>query len=891
MKFTPTMDRYEARKRVVQHQAMHVVLSAVILLGTADASRAESLEFVPGSAREAAFLAENSSDLVRNKVSARVADGGRSWVYRLPLKRGDTEYLKLEIANQYLVSVSTDDYNWTTVFDCSELGHAPGWLSLDLTAEAAAADTVYVRFQDRYPQNGWGPYVTHAWLYDLGSGPAMVDLAGGWTAGGTTVSAGVPLSASLSGARSLRLTRRVVIPPEWAGRDLSLYFGGATSEARITWNGKMVGIVPADEDAVLPIPVVPGAATAELSITMAGSTGATSGLWWPIRLGLSDLVANPQPVRRLGTRSLQLERRFAPYDLDSLNWLSGNYLQSILDGRNNLLPFTTNSHGLPSAYHYVHDTARVLLALADEEQYTPVVRLQLAESLFKGLHAARLPGPNPVYALKLDPEPLDVHPAPDGGWQVMYYQDVAEPVCRLHVDFYDHQGIAIPLEGTAAPTSGPDSGAVQQIPLYHGTCPGLPGASIECGGGSGQPLAAPYLHMSIPAGARCEATITDLDKKGQWFIPGTWGPDTVVLPDGESFGPQSADPLSWKSPAFRWILLRGDNTGEYNFSRALLVGWSGAPLEVACTRQDNHVARIAIGFDATRRAPVRVWVIPFDGVTPAMDYPRAMARLLDNKGKVDTGGFDPVRTLYRDDTICAGFAAAAYLFGKYHRPEFSEALRLAKETTDHLMALQREGIQSNELYHPIAACCYLMLAGQPGYRSYLETWADRVVGMQSPDGTWPWLNFQLRCMIALLRAHDTTGDQRYQDAFDRALRTISIQDGHLIWKGKPAPFEETFDGALLAAVQGHEGNLASLPEVLRLADEGFLGDYGYCRCSDLDEYALGFSAKGLHLPTEPKRILRLNEFVRYGPDGLTVLAHPTSSVHNGEYPGPAVAAR
>jgi hypothetical protein len=400
----------------------------------------------------------------------------------------------------------------------------------------------------------------------------------------------------------------------------------------------------------------------------------------------------------------------------------------------------------------------------------------------------------------------------------------------------------------------------------------------------------PYVQLNIPAGALGDVTVAGLATKGQWLIPGTWGPDTVALPNGQSFGPDSQAPLTWKSPTFHWLLLRGDNTGDYTFSRALLVGWNKPPAQVSCVREGKHVAWVIVTFGATQGSAARVWVMPFDGVTPAMRYPRAVAELLrTHSGTLDTGGFDPVRTLYRDYTICAGFAAAAYLFKKYHRPEYPEALRLAKETVDDYMELQRQGPQSNELYHPIAACCYLMLAGQPDYQNDLRIWADRVLAMQAPDGSWPWLNFQLRCMIALLRAYDATGDVRYKQAFDRGLKTISLTGGQLVWKSKPAPFEETFDGALLAAVLGHEGNLAAMPDVISLADAGFLGDYGFCRCSDLDEYALGFSAKGLRLPTEPKHILTLGEFVEYGPAGIAVLRHPTSCVRNQQYPDAGLA--
>jgi hypothetical protein len=858
-----------------------IVFLSALCLASAFAFAAPQIDFLPGSSAESQYLMDNNSYLVQNKETARVADKEMHWTYRLPLLQGHAEYAKIQIANQYLISISTDNRTWKTIFDCQQLGQAPGALSIDLTDAASSSNTVYLRFQDRYPENGWGPYLTHFWLYDLGkaakASPLSMDISNGWKINGKLIDAGSIITDRYSKDKTILISRNVLLPSDWNDA-VALYFPGAEATSKIYWNSKLIGIAPAGQEDVLPIPVTKIQRKGTLLIKLTRNPGARIGLMWPIRLGLLDIVSNPQPIRRFDNAILPLERRYAPYDLTKLNWLSGNYLQSILDRRNNLLPFTTDNNGHPSSFHYVHDNARVLAALADEERYTPVVRLQLAERLFRGVTAARLPGSEPNYSMKLDPQPLDIHPETDGKYQVLYHQDVAEPVCLLSTSIFQN-GKQLPLVMQKMIPHAADKPAI-----FKEVYPSLPNSFTDFSYGYGSPLTAPYTDIHLSPGLSAQIQVDGLAQKGQWFIPYTWGPDSLTLPNGVSSGA-----LLWKNPSFSWLIIRGDNTGDYTFSRALTVGWTGSPSEVQCVKEGKHIARVVITYKNAGTRSARVWVMPFDAVPPSLEYPRTMANLLkQNNGMVDTHGFDPVRTLYRDYTICAGFASAAYLFHKYHLPEYPMALKLAKESVDHYMTLQNAGVQSNELYFPIAACQYLVLAGQPQYQTALRFWADRVVDMQSEDGSWSWLNFQLRCMIALLRAYDTTGDKRYLSSFQRAERTVQVRGKSLFWKGAPTSIEETFAGALLLANLGHQGDMKDIPAIISIADEGSLGDYGSCRCSDLNEYALGFSAKGLHLPLKPKYILSLKDFVIYNSKKVKILHHPTAAVKNLEYPVPGV---
>ncbi len=856
-------------------------------------SHATVIDFTPGSSLEASYLMASDSYLKSDNGSspsvARVADGREMWEYRLPLRRGDAEYLKLDLSNQYLVSISTNDRTWHPIFDCSKLGQTPGSLSYDLTSIARYYDAVTLRFQDRYPENGWGPYLTHLWLVDIGSAhecPKLtMNINSEWNLSGRSYSAGKTILMNNPARKSVSFTRTVLIPKGWTGKAVSIYFAGGTARSEVIWNGKLLGTDPDREENVYALPSVRAGERARLTIRLDAGDSREIGLWAPMEIGLTDLAATPHAVRTLNQHALPLERRYAPYTLTKLNWLSGNYLQSILDKRYDLLPFTTDAQGAPTNYHFVHDSARVLLALADEERYTPVVRLQFARLLFKGIAFARLPGPNPNYSMKLDSHPLTVAPIKTGGFRVSYHQDNTEPVCTLDAKI-----------GKMAPSTSewsPESSLSAPILFHRGgeigytaTYSDIPVGALRFGYGVAQPLIAPYVRFHAPAGTEARVRISGIAAQGDWFIPYSWGPDSMVLSNGSSFDMSHPAPVSWSHPGFHWMILHGVNSGEYTFGRALVIGWTGNPDQIICSKEGNHIRDIVIAYRAGKGLFGRVWVMPIDGISPAMDYPITMARLLrKGDGRVSTHGFDPVRTLNRDNTVLAGFAAAAYLFRKYHCAEYPAALRLAEQTTDYYMKLQKAGVQSNELYHPIAACEYLILAGQPRYEEDLKVWANRVVRMQKPDGSWEWLNWQLRCMIALLRAYDATGDAHYLQSYQKGLGTLSIREDGVYWRNKPAPFEETFAGALLCAVLGHQGDLKPIPAVIHLSDEGFLGDFGYCRCSDLDEYALGFSAKGLHLPTEPKRILGMDQFAIYGRSGVKIASQSTVAVRNRESAG------
>ena len=228
-----------------------------------------------------------------------------------------------------------------------------------------------------------------------------------------------------------------------------------------------------------------------------------------------------------------------------------------------------------------------------------------------------------------------------------------------------------------------------------------------------------------------------------------------------------------------------------------------------------------------------------------------------------------------------GMAAAAWMLRRHHLPEAAEAEALALRVMRSTVALDEAGMHSAELYNQIDAPRLLAELGHREWLPWLDTWGQRILAMQQPDGSYPWLDQQLRMMAALLKLHESTGQQRYRDAFDRALATVGYQGGRLIWKGEPREAGD-FAGALTTGIFGRLGRLDRVREVLA-ARAGYIDDRGFQACSDLNPYMIGF-AGGPDRPARPPLVLDLTHFALPGPDGPRAADWPTCYAINPHHP-------
>ena len=121
-------------------------------------------DFDTGTAAETPWLwdADGSQS---NGVQNRFADGHSYFVYRFPFPAGTTTAAAtLTIDNEYVVQVSGDGQQWTTVATETQQihdGENKAAQTFDLTPYLGPDKAGFVRISDSFPDDGWGGRVYH----------------------------------------------------------------------------------------------------------------------------------------------------------------------------------------------------------------------------------------------------------------------------------------------------------------------------------------------------------------------------------------------------------------------------------------------------------------------------------------------------------------------------------------------------------------------------------------------------------------------------------------------------------------------------------------------------------------------------------------------------------
>lgn len=152
------------------HQSVTADVSAAGLHFTtqADVLIAHKIDFDTGTVDETPWLFDPDGSQ-SNGVQNRFADGTSHFTYRFPFPADTTSaQVTLTIDNQFLVQVSNDNQNWTTVLDQSQHVHDgsnKAARTIDLTpylgAAANGARPIYVKVSNSFPSEGWGGRVYH----------------------------------------------------------------------------------------------------------------------------------------------------------------------------------------------------------------------------------------------------------------------------------------------------------------------------------------------------------------------------------------------------------------------------------------------------------------------------------------------------------------------------------------------------------------------------------------------------------------------------------------------------------------------------------------------------------------------------------------------------------
>jgi hypothetical protein len=137
------------------------------------------IAFTPFTSAESPWLFEADGSQSDGSVfdgHARYADGNAHFTYRFELPADVTGgTLTLDIGNQFLVDVSSDNQTWRTVLEEPLTGDVGltnrAERSLDLNDLRGTSQTLYVRIADAYTTDGWGGWLARLRLEIQKEGP------------------------------------------------------------------------------------------------------------------------------------------------------------------------------------------------------------------------------------------------------------------------------------------------------------------------------------------------------------------------------------------------------------------------------------------------------------------------------------------------------------------------------------------------------------------------------------------------------------------------------------------------------------------------------------------------------------------------------------------------
>lgn len=843
----------------------------------------------PNQPIEKSYLVENRSACIETGVDPRtpfirVGDGEEMYyVYKFSPGKGNMAFLLLNVSSQFLISASNDNGKTYQVIssmkECEQVGTR---VFIDLTPLAKKTGEVLLKFEDKHKEDGWGALTSEIRYYNAGKGSDTRIILDRWKVNGSPYQTG----KSILSSKKTVFTTEFKAPEGWWNQDLAVYFSdflGNDISAKL--NGKKINIGRTWDSgywADISKTIKSGSSNV-LEVAVNPSNGK-AGLWTPVRVGLRYPACAVPLAKNIDDSNWMPNRNFEPYKIDEMNFLSGNFMQTLYDDRYNLLAFAPAER---MTVHYLHDTFRSLVALAEEERHTPAARVELVRKLYAGCKDGLLPGGEYLYSFKHDQRPIDIRPYPDSTDLIMVQKmDNWTYLCPI--------GVALGTSKTSDKPTVKDTKLNQKKDAFSFKRQWkfddriITGSASYHLGDSGIP---PSIEFQLDGKGAVKIDFKELSEQGKWFVPGSWGAEAVMLPDGETFWAYKQN-IEFKNPAFDYFMIRGGNGSvpiqpcENTYAKALMIMWSVKPDSITTSTKDGsrfgkQINNITLEYKNESPAKVKITLMPFQSYPESLITPRTIAENILKTGKTGTGIYDCVTTANGSGIGPDGLAAAAYIFKKYNCPEAKEAETLAVDSMRAFINLDKAGAQTNELYYLISGCMYLHLLGYTEFDEWARIWADRMLASQNPDGSWRWLNFQLRCMEGLMRAYELLGDQKYLDAVNLGLKTLEYKDNNLYWKGNVS--RDDFCGATTYALFGNLG-IKDLAQKALDARKHYIDDRGFFACSDLNPYMLGFAAAGLDMPKEPKQIVGLTESIIYNYDGVKVQNMPTCYVVNQHHP-------
>ena len=414
---------------------------------------------------------------------------------------------------------------------------------------------------------------------------------------------------------------------------------------------------------------------------------------------------------------------FKPYDLAKLNVLGANYCENLLDMRVNSVSYTHRGFDASAsdAWHlqFPDDSARMVEALAWEDEYSPVVRLEFARRLVKGFITGRIPGTfadsffrhrngGKTFLMMADPKDKE------GRVDLAIWGDNLDNTLKIGFRV-QRKGVWTGMDAHTyqdEPGSPITAGLARSARWWNESpvvvsrhYAAADNATVDFTGRYGfsdEDLPLEYAYAA--KGAERLQVVVGEPGKPIPFLGNPAVPTTLHLPDRKTkFFSDTGGDRTFEHPAFRYLILSKpcDAGMDLGYPKALLVIWEGAPERVEVL-SDKGYGEVRVTYAG---ASGKVWLYPYYHLDSRdMEALFRSAEQFLDKGTLLQKGY-PSQQYY--NAIPAGLAAGAYLLTRYNDPAALTARVNAARLVDRLFAAEDEGQTIGRVFFMVKAAAWM----------------------------------------------------------------------------------------------------------------------------------------------------------------------------------------
>lgn len=608
--------------------------------------------------------------------------------------------------------------------------------------------------------------------------------------------------------------------------------------------------------------------------------------------------------------------RSKSYSIVEANYIGINYMENLLDMRTNITSYTHLGAEQNNAdawhLHFPDDAARFLEGIAWESDYSPVVRLELARRISKGLMGSQVPGTKAYYYFrhriggKTEAIFGSEKPEDAGRLTLSNLGDAqSEEVkisfrAKFEEQWYDierFEHVDIPIYGGRPPYA--------RSPLNWNVSPysfvrdfNMNGKQVSFTGTywmSDEDMPLLFQFRSQTA-RQLEAVIGDINNPMPLLASGNGQvPGIITLPDRCTKHSDRDGDVEIINPGFNYLILSKNTAwAAPGYSSALLIIWEGKA-DAVSAKAKNGYGEVRVRFGQENNGTqAKVWLYPFPILNPDdMEYVYRNAEYFLNHGKLLSNTFPPQQML---NAIPAGLAAGAYVLSKFNDPTAPTVLARAMNAVDVLYEAEISGKKLARVFFPVRAAAWLVKTGNvindqqvvEKYSGYLDVWLKRMLSAKvGYDGKgWPSGWFHFNAAKSLWLTYDATGAPWLKDAVDRALSVYTIDSEGIYRYGvkmsAPGGFE-TYFGSMPVGFWGLAGKTDMAQQLLELDVPAELGSKvtvrdmwhdagnGPWAQDDANPEYVGASLNGLNIPQNLKFIIPVGAFPTYDEFGKVAI--------------------